>query len=126
MTDNIIISCGPAATNGYIYLFEGKIIDSNNKNSKFDEFHHVTYDYAFNSLYITFNKEKSIELDLNKSIAEILIEKGKKYILPLVETELKINIFKQITNKILLNVRHFTQYNIQNEVMKIKQLINLI
>ena len=124
MTENIIVSSGPAAANGYVYMNNDIII--NPKNTTYNKIHQVTYDYAFNSLYITFNKEKAYTINLNDSIGEILVNENDKWNLPCINTEEKKEIFINILNTILEKVKYLKHDNIPEEINKLKQIINLI
>ena len=119
MTENIIVSSGSAAANGYAYMNNNIII--NPKNTTHNKIHQVTYDYAFNSLYITFNKE-----NLNISIGEILVNENDKWNLPCINTQEKKVLFTLILNAILEEVKYLRHDNIPEETNKLKQIINLI
>jgi hypothetical protein len=125
MTENIIVSVGPAAAGGYAYINNNVIINPKAENTTYNKMHQITYDYAFNSLYITFDKEKAYIINLNNSIGEILVNKNDKWNLPCINTEKKV-IFIKILNAILEKVKYLKHGNIPEEIKKLNQIIHLL
>ena len=87
--ENIYVSIGPCASNAYIYMLDDSIVDPNING--YNKIHNLTYDYAFNSVYITFDKEKANVINLNESIGDILESKSDNiFLLCLNSVEKKI------------------------------------
>ena len=122
--ENVQISVGPCASNAYIYMLNDLIVDPN-KNS-FNKIHNLTYDYTFNSIYITFDKEKANIINLNKSIGDILEIENDKWILSCLNSKEKKKYFKLLLSKTLNEVKFLTNENIQEEIKKLHQILQLI
>lgn len=122
--DNVQISVGPYASNAYVYILDSEIIDPQINN--FNKEHKLTYDYAFNSIYISFHNEKSIIIDLTKSIGEILNFENSIWTLPCLNTDEKYNIFKLLLSKTIESVKFIKSENVQEEIQKLKQILNLL
>ena len=122
--DKIIISVGPYASNAYIYILNNKIVNPNING--YDKIYQLTYDYAFNSVYVTFNNEKSYVINLNVSIGDILINENNKWYLPCINNNEKNKYFKLLLSKTITEVKHLTYKNIQEEIKKLNQILNLL
>ena len=122
--ENIYISVGPCASNVYIYTLDNSIVDPNIND--YDKIHNLTYDYTFNSIYLTFDKEKANVINLNKSIGDILESKNDKWFLPCLNSLEKKKYFKLLLTKTLNGVKFLTNENIQQEIKKLHQILNLI
>ena len=126
--NTIQISYGTAAANGYIYL------TADNKDSNINDphaiIHQITYDYAFNSVYIIFNKQiskfKPYEIDLKKSIGEILEYRDNKWRLEHLNTPNKIKIFKRLLSAIIEKIKNKKYHNILEEIKKLNQILYLL
>ena len=122
--ENIYISVGPCASNAYIYILNDSIVNPNING--YDKIHNLTYDYTFNSIYITFDKEKANVINLNESIGDILESKNDKWFLSCLNSLDKKKYFKLLLSKTLNEIKFLTNENIQEEIKKLHQILNLI